>query len=139
MDGCKIRTMAGVAVATGSKGLAGCQADQAAIGIMTGGAGVMHLGIRCIGQGGRITVAAGTACRPCYGYYRCMGSRQISRSCMDGCKIRSVAGVAVATGSKRLTNRKAFQGTIYIMTGGAGVMHLGIRRIYQGAGMAAGT
>jgi hypothetical protein len=63
MDGCKVRSATGGTITAGGKGFTCCQTDSIEVRIMTGGATVMHLGIRCINQRRRIAMTAGAACR----------------------------------------------------------------------------
>jgi hypothetical protein len=136
MDRCKISTMAGSAVAPGSKGLTNRQAAQGAIGFMTAATVIMHLRIRCIGKRWRIAVAAGTAC--CADSYK---GAMVNACRMDRCKVSTMTGGAVAPGSKGLACCQADRIVIFIMAAKTRVMHLGISCIGKGRriAVAAGT
>jgi len=107
------------------RGIAGCEADQAAIGIMTSYAGIMNLGIGGINQRRWTCMAAVTVDRDLN-----------SLTMIDVFRVRSVKGVCMTSGAvartiKGFTCCLVDQPTIRIMTSGAGVMYLGIGRIDQ--------
>lgn len=107
------------------RGIAGCEVDQATIGIMTGCAGIMYFGIGGIDHRRWTCMAAVTVDRDLN-----------SLTMIDVFRVRSVkrvgmTGGAVARTIKGFTCCQVDQRTIRIMTSGAGVMHLGIGRIDQ--------
>jgi len=126
MDSVKGLGVAGRTIARAGKGFSCRVVDQSPFGIMTGGAGVMHLGIGRIDQRWRVAVTVAAA--------RCFDLDQrgvIDRIRMDRVEGIDMAGGAVAARGQGLAGGQADEPTIAVMTGGAGVMHLWIERIDQ--------
>lgn len=122
--------MTGSAVAASGEFLINRQASEATLGIMTGVAGVMHLGIGRIDQRRSIAVTVAATC----------GFDLDQSGMIDVIRMHSVKGVGMAGGAvawtvKRSTRCLVDQPTLRIVTGGAGVMHLGIDRIDQWRGI----
>jgi len=124
VQGIPVTGMTGRTVATGKHGLTKRQALEAAVGIVTGGTGVMGAG-RCAVQG--VIMTAGTG-----------GSGNLNQVAvirnvgdMDRIKAIGMTGGTIATGGEVFTAGNAAQAAVGVVTAAAGVMHLRITGIGQ--------
>lgn len=116
--------MTGRTVTGAQQGLTNRQAAQAAVGIMAAGAGVMGIGCSTV-QG--VVVTAATA--GCGNLYQIAVIGNIGR--VGAIEVAGVTAGAIATDGEVLTDRQADQGTVDVVTAGAGIVHLRISGIGQ--------